>query len=174
MTLRGLLGLPAIAGASLAAVGAALYSQHALGMLPCAWCVLQRLLFLAVAVAALLGLILGALLPDGSPDGPPGGSPGGSGRRIGAALVAGLAGLGMAAALWQHFVATASGSCDMTLADKVMGFFGLDSRWPELFAAYASCADAQVNLVGVPYAFWSLALFALLALAALRLLIRPA
>ena len=162
MTLRGLLGLPAIAGASLAAVGAALYSQHALGMLPCAWCVLQRLLFLAVAAAALLGLVLGALLP------------GGSGRRIGAALVMGLAGLGMAAALWQHFVAAASGSCDMTLADKVMGATGLDSRWPELFAAYASCADAQVNLAGVPYAFWSLALFALLALAALRLLIRPA
>ena len=162
MTLRGLLGLPAIAGASLAAVGAALYSQHALGMLPCAWCVLQRLLFLAVAAAALLGLVLGALLP------------GGSGRRIGAALVMGLAGLGMAAALWQHFVAAASGSCDMTLADKVMGATGLDSRWPELFAAYASCADAQVNLAGVPYAFWSLALFALLALAALRLLIRLA
>ena len=162
MTLRGLLGLPAIAGASLAAVGAALYSQHALGMLPCAWCVLQRLLFLAVAAAALLGMALGS------------GLPGGLGQRIGAALVAGLAGLGMAAALWQHFVAAASGSCDRTLADKVMGFFGLDSRWPELFAAYASCADAQVNLAGVPYALWSLALFALLALAALRLLMRPA
>ena len=162
MTLRGLLGLPAIAGASLAAVAAALYSQHALGMLPCAWCVLQRLLFLAVAAAALLGLVGGALLP------------GRSGRRIGAALVVGLAGLGMAAALWQHFVAAASGSCDMTLADRVMGATGLDSRWPDVFAAYASCTDAQVNLAGVPYAFWSLALFALLAVAALRLLVRPA
>jgi disulfide bond formation protein DsbB len=62
----------------------------------------------------------------------------------------------------------------MTFADRVMGFTGLDSRWPEVFAAYASCADAKANLIGVPYEFWSLTLFALLALAATRVLLRPA
>ena len=40
-----------------------------------------------------------------------------------------------------------------------MGFTGLDGLLPEVFAAYASCADAKVNLFGVPYEFWSGALF---------------
>jgi len=30
---------------------------------------------------------------------------------------------------------------------------------PVVFAATASCADAKVALLGVPYEFWSLALF---------------
>ena len=59
------------------------------------------------------------------------------------------------------------------MADRLMGFTGLDSRWPEVFAAYASCADAKVDLAGVPYEFWSLALFSALALAAWRVLSRP-
>ena len=150
--------LAGMAAAALAAVAAALVTQHALGMMPCAWCVLQRLIFVAVAGFSLLGLLL----------------PGARGRRLGAGLAGLMAGLGMAAALWQHFVASASASCDRTLADKVMAATGLDSRWPELFAAYASCADARASLGGVPYELWSLALFAVLALAALRVLIRPA
>jgi len=42
-----------------------------------------------------------------------------------------------------------------------------------VFAAYASCADAKVNLFGVPYEFWSLSLFIALALAALQVVARP-
>ena len=149
--------LAGIALAALAAVGAALFTQYRMDMQPCAWCVLQRLLFLAVAAAAVLGLLL----------------PGATGRRVGAGLAMVLADLGLAAALWQHFVAAASASCNMSLADRLMGATGLDSRWPELFAAYANCADAKASLAGVPYEFWSLALFALLSLAALRVVMRP-
>jgi disulfide bond formation protein DsbB len=47
---------------------------------------------------------------------------------------------------------------------------GLDELAPQLFAAYASCADAKVNLFGVPYEFYSLTLFALLAFVALRVM----
>ena len=43
-----------------------------------------------------------------------------------------------------------------------MGFTGLDSLLPDVFAAYASCADAAVNLFRMPYEFWSGALFVLL------------
>jgi len=156
-------GLPASAvlggsaAAALAAVGAALYTQHGLGMMPCAWCVLQRLIFLLVAAAALLGLLL----------------PGRLGTRLGAALAAAAALSGVAAALWQHFVANASASCAMTLADRLMGATGLDARWPEVFAAYASCAEAKVDLLGMPYEFWSLALFVALLLAALRAIAQP-
>jgi disulfide bond formation protein DsbB len=40
------------AGAAPVAVGIALFTQHGLGMQPCPWCVLQRLIFLAIAALA--------------------------------------------------------------------------------------------------------------------------
>ena len=48
--------LACIAGVSLAAVAVALVTQHGLDMQPCPWCVLQRLIFLLIAVVALAGL----------------------------------------------------------------------------------------------------------------------
>ena len=99
-------------------------------------------------------------------------------RQRGARLFSGgamllLAACGMAAALWQHFVAASSVSCNMTLADRIVSTLGLDSLAPQVFAAYASCADAAVKLAGIPYEFYSLALYLLLAFIALRLLRRP-
>ena len=142
----------------LAAVAAALYTQYRLDMMPCAWCVLQRLCFVVIAAAGLLGLLL----------------PGAALRRVAGLLAMLGAAAGITAALWQHFVANASASCAMSLADRLMGFTGLDSRFPEVFAAYASCADAKVDLLGLPYEFWSLGLFVVLAIAALRVVLRPA
>jgi len=150
--------LAALAALPLAAVAAALYTQHRMDMMPCAWCVLQRLCFVVVAAAGLLGLLL----------------PGAALRRVAGVLALAAAAAGITAALWQHFVANASASCAMSLADKLMGATGLDSRFPEVFAAYASCADARVDLMGLPYEFWSLGLFILLALVALRVVARPA
>ena len=150
--LAGLAVLP------LLAVAAALYTQYRMDMMPCAWCVLQRLMFVVVAVAGLLGLLL----------------PGATLRRLAGVLALLAAAGGITAALWQHFVANASASCAMSLADKLMGATGLDSRFPEVFAAYASCAEAKTNLLGLPYEFWSLGLFILLAWAALRVVARPA
>ena len=152
-----LLVLGGMAVASGLAVAAALYTQYRMDMMPCAWCVLQRLFFLVVAVTSLLGLLL----------------PGPVMRRLSAALALLAALAGITAALWQHFVANASASCAMSLADRLMGYTGLDSRFPEVFAAYASCADARVNLFGVPYEFWSLSLFVALALAASRVVAQP-
>jgi disulfide bond formation protein DsbB len=152
---RSLLALVALV--CFAAVGGALVSQYRFDMLPCPWCTLQRLEFLVLGVLALLG----AVLP-------------------GAALRRGLAGLavlvalaGAASALWQQFVAAASPSCDLTLADRIMTRLGLYELSPEVFAPQASCADAAVNLLGIPYAFWSLALFALCGLVAVQVLRRP-
>ena len=42
---------------SLAAVGGALVSQHVYDIMPCPWCVLQRLIFVLIALAAGLGLL---------------------------------------------------------------------------------------------------------------------
>ena len=59
-------------------------------------------------------------------------------------------------------------------AERVISALGLDERWPEVFSAYASCKDAAVNAFGVPFEFWSLALFAAITLAALQLLVKTA
>ena len=136
---------------SFAAVGFALFSQHHWGMQPCPWCILQRILFLAIGALALLS----ALQPSGGL------------RRVVSLPVLGLAGSGVAAAVWQHFVAAKSQSCALTFADKVISFFGADTRLPEVFEVRASCADAAVDLLGVPYAMWAMALFALIGLVAL-------
>jgi protein dithiol:quinone oxidoreductase len=140
-------------GLSLTAVGLALISQHVFGMEPCPWCVLQRLVFVAIALVCGLGLLWTTSL----------------GHRVAACLVGALSASGMAAALWQHFVAAASNTCNLTLADKIVGILQLDRLLPEVFAARASCADAAVNLLGLPYEYWSLAVFVLLAAIAIRL-----
>ncbi len=148
--------LAGIVLASLFGIAAALVTQHVYGMQPCPWCVLQRAVLAAMAVAALLALLL-----PGWP------------KKLAIMMLVALAIGGAAAALWQHFVAAASSSCNLTLADRIMAGLGLDAAWPAVFMATASCADAKVNLFGLPYEAWSLALFVLLGLAGLRLL-RPA
>jgi disulfide bond formation protein DsbB len=90
-----------------------------------------------------------------------------------AALSLPLAAGGAAAALWQHFVAAQTQSCALTLADKVIGWTALDTRFPEVFEVRASCADAAVDLLGVPFEFWSLALFALAGLVLLSTALTP-
>ncbi len=130
-----------------AAVGLALLGQHHYGMEPCPWCILQRMLFVLLAVLSLVAAAL-PVLP----------------RRLlaGVGLLAALG--GMAAALWQHFVAAQAASCALTLADRIITITGLDVRWPEIFEVRASCADAAVSVLGVPFELWSLALFALTGL----------
>ena len=142
---------------SLAAIGAALVSQHGFDMQPCPWCVLQRVIFAAIALATLPGLLLRRRWS----------------RTVSGAGVLVLAACGVAAALWQHVVAASSLSCNLTLADRIVGGLGLDSLAPQVFAAYASCADAAVKLAGISYEFYSLALYVLLAALAVQVLRKP-
>ena len=148
--------LAGLAGVSLAAVGAALVSQHVLDMQPCPWCVLQRLIFVLIALVAVAGLAWRSVL----------------GQRSTAFALLLLSGAGIAAVLWQHFVAASSVSCNLTLADRIMNGSGLPALLPEVFEARATCADAAVSLLGVPYEFWGLALFVAIEAAAVWLLLR--
>ncbi len=143
-----------VALVSFGALALALISQHVYDMQPCAWCVLQRLIFLAIGVLAVLGLVWR----------------GAAGSRVAGTFALLLAAAGIAAALWQNFVAAKSASCNLTLADRVVSATRLDSLIPDVFEARASCADAAVNLLGVPYAMWSGLAFALCAIALVRIL----
>ena len=146
--------LSALALVCVGAVATAVALQYTYGMQPCPWCILQRVIYLAIALAALLGLLWRTRV----------------GTLASAGLIAMLACAGMAAALWQHFVAASSASCDLTLAERIVSALRVDERWPEVFTAYASCKDAAVKLLGVAFELWSLALFAGVLLVAIRVL----
>lgn len=148
--------LLAMAGLCLAAVLAALASQYLFDMQPCPWCILQRMTFVVIGVLCLLAALWNArgprtLLTSG-------------------ALV--LATLGVATAVWQHEVASKSQSCNLTLADRIITALRADTMAPFLFEVKASCADAAVTMLGLPYEYWALVLFVLLGLAAVGVLLR--
>jgi len=146
------------AGALLAlgAVAAALVSQHVYDMQPCPWCVLQRLIFVAIAAACALGLLWRGV----------------AGRIVAAVLALALALSGVAAALYQNRVAAKSESCAFTFPERFIAATGLDAWLPDVFQARASCIDAAVRLWGLPYEVYSLALFALVAVGGVVLLRR--
>lgn len=143
--------LLAIAMACIAAVIGALVAQHGFDMQPCPWCILQRLIFVVIAVVALIGTVPTSYLA----------------RTVAATLVVLLSLAGGAAAVWQHAVAAKSASCNLTLADKILSALRLNTTLPDIFEPRASCADAAVNLLGMPFEYWSLALFAVLAITAI-------
>lgn len=134
------------------AVAAALVSQHVFDMLPCAWCVLQRFIFLAIAAVCWLAVLAGRYA--------------GWAQQLGAAAAAALGCAGVAAAWYQHTVAANKFSCDMTFADRYMVSSGLDAGIPWLFGIFATCMDARVSLLGIEYALWGMGLFVLVTVLA--------
>jgi disulfide bond formation protein DsbB len=140
-SLTGRQWLLAVAGLCIASIVAALVGQYAFNMQPCPYCILQRLIYAVIAVLSLIG----AFVP-------------GIGRRLLAGLDILLALCAGAAALYQHFVAAQSASCAFTFADKVITALRIDEFAPSLFAVRASCADAAVSVLGVPFELWSLLL----------------
>jgi protein dithiol:quinone oxidoreductase len=145
-----------MAVACILAVAAAMTIQQVFDYRPCPWCILQRMIFLSMALLC----IVTAMSPS-------------SRLRIGLnALTLLLGVLGISAAVYQHEVAAKSFSCNLTFADKLISALGVESLWPALFQVTATCAEAAVKLLGVPFEFWSLALFAILSLATTTLMLR--
>ena len=145
--------------AALGAVALALVAQYQFGMQPCPWCVLQRLVYLVVGVLALLAAAL----------------PGAARRGLAGLALLGTFG-GIAAALWQQLHAVNESSCDLSLAERLISALQLDRALPQVFVAYASCGDAAVSILGLPFAVWSGLLYVILALLlawSLRVSARP-
>ncbi len=131
-----------------AALGFALFSQYVLGMQPCAWCILQRIICLAIGIIATVGWFV---------------------QRRPVLQLAGLLTLllaagGIMAAWYQRTVAANQFSCDLTFADRFVTVSGLDRLAPQLFGIYATCAESATSLLGIRYEFWTLALFILMLL----------
>ena len=146
----------AVAFACAAAVSLALVGQHVYDLRPCPWCIVQRLIYVALGVFALLGALLAS-------------------RPVRFALAGGsllLAVSGAAAAIWHSMVASKSTSCNLTLADKVLNALGVETLWPSMFQVTASCAGSAVRVLGLYFEQWSLLLFLVLAVVAASTLLK--
>jgi disulfide bond formation protein DsbB len=108
----------------LAGLGTALVAQHAFGVRPCPWCVLQRGIVLLLGLLALAGGALAWALKH-------------RGHLYRAHLSARLTAIpvlllalcGLVAATYQHEVAAQAESCAMTAADRILTALDLEARF---------------------------------------------
>lgn len=163
------------------ALGFGLFAQVAWNMRPCPWCTLQRLIFAALSILGLLGLFVDRFVGrfvdqfadrfvDRFAD--RGASRSASHNShwlmiarfgIGVLMIA-VALAGVSAAAWQSFGPIDPAGCYLTLADRIVQATTLDIRLPLIFAATANCDEANVPLLGIPFALWSMLTFASIAL----------
>jgi disulfide bond formation protein DsbB len=152
--------LVAIGMVSLIALLIALASQHGFGIEPCAWCVMQRVVVIAIVVVAFVGALIARGLPR-------------LGAIVAALVLLALSIGGVLAAWYQHTVAAKTLSCAFTWADRTLMEWQLDAIWPAMFRVGATCADAaSARLAGLAFEVWSGALFVLVAVAALAVIVR--
>lgn len=149
--------LAAIALVCITGLSISLYLQHVVGLQPCAWCVLQRGIYVLIAVVCALAATASRSVVA---------------RAVGAALAVGLAVMGLTAALFHQFVAARPGGCGVTIADKFLMVTRLYEHVPWFFDAPASCDQANAPLLGVPFALWSATLFTMLGGASVVALMR--
>jgi disulfide bond formation protein DsbB len=148
----------AVAVLSFAAVGVAVFTQVQFDWRPCPWCILQRVLFVAIGILSAVGALWKSRGPV----------------KLLSAVSVLFALCGIASALYQNLVASKSSSCNLTFADKVVTGLGVDKLLPSVFQVTGSCAEAAVSVLGVPYEFWSLLLFVVIGAALIAVLRQPA
>lgn len=145
---RCLLGIAALCVGS---VAVALAGQYLYDVRPCPWCILQRFIFIVIAMVAMIAAVADAA----------------SARRFFSGLIVLLAGAAGASALYQHFVAAKSASCNLSLADRIITALRLETLVPDLFAVTAACGDPAKSLLGLPFEVWSLLLSLVVAATAI-------
>jgi disulfide bond formation protein DsbB len=147
----------AVAAASFGLIAAALFMQHVVGLNPCPLCILQRVAYLLLAVAA--GLAAWR-------------SPRPAGRRFGVvALLMALVGAGVAA--WHVRLKNSPEmlSCGPGLG-AMLENFPLTQVLPRILRGSGDCADPSAVLMGFSLAGWSLAGFLALALVVIAAIAR--
>jgi len=148
--------LLSVAVASFGLIGVALYLQHGLDMLPCPLCVIQRYLFIAIGVFALIGAY--ARKPK---------------ALASLGLLAALGGLGTAGKhLW--VLAHPGLSCGIDPMETFLNKIPTATYLPFLFKADGLCEDALAPWFGLSIPQWSFLWFGLFTLTLGWALIRRA
>lgn len=138
--------LLAIAFVSFGMIGAAMYLQHVLFLMPCPLCVIQRYLFIAIGLAALVGAF------TSKPK-----------LAAGVGLLAALGGLGVAVKqLW--ILAHPGLSCGIDPMETVLNRIPTAEFMPWLFYAEGLCQDATEKFMGLQIPVWSCIWFAILSI----------
>lgn len=137
-----------------ALLGFGYYLQFGKGLEPCPLCILQRIAYMAVLVAAVIGM---------------GHAPTGRWHRLYDALIAAFAATGTAIAsrqVWlQHLPPGQVPECGPGL-DYLLEVFPLAEAVQKVFSGSGECADVDWTLMSLSIAEWSLLCFVLLAAAA--------
>jgi len=145
-----------IAVVSLALVGAALYLQHAKDMLPCPLCIIQRYLFLGVAIFSLVGAFADKVKVW-----------------TGVALLSALGGLGVAGK-HLYVLAHPGFSCGIDPMETVLNKIPTATLLPYVFRADGLCEAALDDVLGLSVPQWSALWFVILGLALVWVLARRA
>ena len=160
-TPRGLFSATGLVAVGLVAGGMGL--QQTLNIAACPLCILQRMLYLLLALEAIAAWTLaGPTHPTALP------------RRMAALVmtVTALTGAGIAAyQTWlQRFARGVSCTADQPWWESFVNWAG--SQWPLLFEASGLCSEAGWKFLGLSIAEWSLIAFTSMALAMLLALRR--
>ena len=156
-TPRGLFAATGLAAVGLVAGG--MFLQQTLNLAACPLCILQRMLYLLLALEAIAAWMLaGAAL-----------------QRRAAALVmvaTSIAGAGIAAyQTWlQRWAKGVSCTADQPWWESFVNWAG--SQWPLMFEASGLCSEAGWKFLGLSIAEWSLIAFTSMAIAMLIALLR--
>jgi disulfide bond formation protein DsbB len=145
-----------IAAVSLALVGAALYLQHAKDMLPCPLCIIQRYLFLGVAIFSLIGAFASKVKVW-----------------TGVALLSALGGLGVAGK-HLYVLAHPGFSCGIDPMETVLNKIPTATLLPYVFRADGLCEAALDDVLGLSVPQWSALWFVILGLSLVWVLARRA
>jgi protein dithiol:quinone oxidoreductase len=145
-----------IAAVSIALVGAALYLQHAKDMLPCPLCVIQRYLFLGVAIFSLIGAFANKIKAFGA-----------------LAMLCALGGLGTVAK-HLYVLAHPGFSCGIDPMETMLNKIPTATALPWLFRADGLCEAAQDTVLGLNVPQWSAVWFVILAASLVWVLARRA
>jgi disulfide bond formation protein DsbB len=145
-----------IAAVSIALVGAALYLQHAKDMLPCPLCVIQRYLFLGIAIFSLIGAFANKIKALAT-----------------LALLCALGGLGT---VGKHLYVLAHPgfSCGIDPMETMLNKVPTATMLPWLFRADGLCEAAQDTVLGLNVPQWSAVWFVLLTAGLVWVLARRA
>ncbi|MBP8898467.1 MAG: disulfide bond formation protein B [Sulfuritalea sp.] len=158
---RGLFAATGIAAAGLVCGG--LILAHTLNLAACPLCILQRMLYLLLALEAVAAWLLagsGSMLA----------------RRTAAFVMAATAATGVGIAAYQtwlqRFAKGASCTADQPWWEHLVNWAG--AQWPLMFEASGLCSEAGWKFLGLSIAEWSLIAFTSMTIAMLVALLGKA
>jgi disulfide bond formation protein DsbB len=159
-------GLFAATGlAALGLVGGGLILAHTMNLAACPLCILQRMLYLLLALEAIAAWLLTGSTPARTLP-----------RRLAAFVMAATASTGVVIASYQtwlqRFAKGASCTADQPWWEHFVNWAG--SQWPLMFEASGLCSEAGWKFLGLSIAEWSLIAFTSMTIAMLAAMLRKA